>query len=441
MFKFYAALPALPIPLAQSRSPTEGMRRRALHFYNLIMQIKWVPYPWVCFSMCVGVMGTALASPLYPLYQAAWQLQTSDITLVYAIYMAGALLSLLTLGSLSDRYGFVRVLRLGLILVTAGSLLSACAWNYTSFAVARFLVGMASGMITTSASIGLTQLNNRGDLQHAAAITSLTIAFGFGLGPILGGLMAQWAPHPLLTAYLPPLVLGVLAIVALGQVGRQIPRPAADAASPAASWLPQITLPAAPLRHRYLLASMCAFLAFGMFSLFASLAPSFMATMVPWHGPAVSGLALGLILLLSAGFQFLARSMTSRWCALAGLSALGISLLVLLLNTWLNSSLLFVLSVLGTALGHGLCNIGGMSLVNRVADDRNRSGLIATYLVIGYIGSMLPIMVLGWMADHLSLATALPLYCGAMSALIAWVLWSIFRLPSPPLPGNAQAAA
>ena len=27
------------------------------------MQIKWAPYPWVCFSMCVGVMGAALASP------------------------------------------------------------------------------------------------------------------------------------------------------------------------------------------------------------------------------------------------------------------------------------------------------------------------------------------------------------------------------------------
>ena len=34
------------------------------------MKYQWPPYFWVCFSMCVGVMGTALASPLYPLYQA-----------------------------------------------------------------------------------------------------------------------------------------------------------------------------------------------------------------------------------------------------------------------------------------------------------------------------------------------------------------------------------
>lgn len=402
------------------------------------MQFRWTPYPWVCFSMCVGVMGTALASPLYPLYQAAWQLQTSDITLVYAVYMAGAMASLLTLGSLSDRLGFVRVLRLGLLVVTIGAALSALAWNYASFAAARLLVGLASGMITTSASVGLTQLNNKGDLQRAAATASLTIAFGFGLGPVLGGIVAQWLPAPLVTAYVPSVVLGLLALVALGRIQRQIPRPTATAAHPAMAWLPQITLPAPGLRYRFVLASMCAFLAFGLFSLFASLAPSFMARMLPWHGPALSGLTLGAILFLSAGFQFLSRSRSSRWCAQAGLAALGLSLLVLLLNTWLGSGLLFGASVLGVALGHGLCNIGGMSLVNRVAEPHNRSGLISTYLVIGYIGSMLPIMVLGWLADHLGLDTALPLYCGAMAAVTGAILWWIYRLP--PAPGASSTA-
>lgn len=35
--------------------------------------------------MCVGVMGTALASPLYPLYQQAWGLQPSHITQIFEI--------------------------------------------------------------------------------------------------------------------------------------------------------------------------------------------------------------------------------------------------------------------------------------------------------------------------------------------------------------------
>lgn len=33
--------------------------------------IRQHPYVWVCYAMIVGVMGTALASPLYPIYQEA----------------------------------------------------------------------------------------------------------------------------------------------------------------------------------------------------------------------------------------------------------------------------------------------------------------------------------------------------------------------------------
>ncbi|WEE77307.1 MFS transporter [Comamonas testosteroni] len=155
------------------------------------MQSRLSPYAWVCFSMCVGVMGTALASPLYPLYQQAWGLQPSHITQIFVTYMLGALISLLFLGRLTNLFGFLKVLRLGLMVMTVGVIGSALSWNAWSLGASRFIIGLASGLITTSASIGMTQLNNKGDLQRAAATTSLTIAFGFGLGPVVGGLMAQ----------------------------------------------------------------------------------------------------------------------------------------------------------------------------------------------------------------------------------------------------------
>ena len=54
--------------------------------------------------MIVGVMGTALISPLYALYKDAWQLQASDISLIYVIYMGGALCTLLLAGSPATTY-------------------------------------------------------------------------------------------------------------------------------------------------------------------------------------------------------------------------------------------------------------------------------------------------------------------------------------------------
>ena len=393
------------------------------------MKKQWPPYAWVCFAMCVGVMGTALASPLYPLYQAQWHLLPSHITEVFVLYMVAALASLMLLGSITSRYGFFKVLRAGVMLMTVGVLLSALSTNIWMFGASRVLIGLASGMITTSASIGLTQLNTSGDSQRAAATTSLTIAFGFGLGPIVGGLVAQWAPYPLQSAYIPSLVLGLLAIYALFQVRIPAellpPKPAHGLTL--AQLMPRLTFPERAVLRPYWVAAMGAFCAFGMFSLFASLAPSFMDKMVPWHGPAISGPSIGLILFLSAAVQFAAKSWVTKKILITGYLSLAVCNMLLLANVFAGSSLLFVLCVLTTALGHGLCNLGGISVVNKVAHADNRAGLLATYLVIGYVGTILPILGIGWLSDHLGLSRALLVFCAVFAVLAACLALATWR--------------
>lgn len=427
----------------------------ALPTFFFIMSSKLSPYAWVCFAMCVGVMGTALASPLYPLYQEAWGLQPSHITQIFVAYMLGAMLSLLFLGQLTDRWGFVAVLRSGLILMTLGVLGSAAAWDVWSFGISRVLIGVASGMITTSASLGMTRLNNKGDLQRAAATTSLTIAFGFGLGPVVGGLMAQWAPAPLVTAYVPSILLGCMAIFALFKL--QLP-PSATMASAgvaagtsgsatlngasgsqpyALNWrslMPSLIFPAPQYARHFALGCMCAFCAFGVFSLYASLAPSFMERMLPWHGPAVSGLSIGVILFLSAAVQLAARQQVTKFVVIAGFAALALCNLLLLINTFVGSALLFSLCVLVTAAGHGLCNLAGMSIVSKVSTPANRSGLISTYLVIGYVGTIVPILGMGWLSDHIGLTRSLVIYCSVMGVLAVWLGFMCARTATLPTP-------
>jgi len=401
------------------------------------MKYPWPPYFWVCFSMCVGVMGTALASPLYPLYQAQWQLPPSAITQVFVLYMAAALTSLMLLGAITTRYGFFKVLRAGVMLMSGGVLLSALAWNMQVFGLSRIIIGLASGMITTSASLGLTQLNTSGDTQRAAATTSLTIAFGFGLGPIVGGLVAQWAPFPLRSAYLPSLLLSALAIYSLFQV--QLPahlQPApASSSFGLRQLMPRLTFPERTALRRYGLAAMGAFCAFGMFSLFASLAPSFMQSMLPWHGPAISGPSIGLILLLSAAAQYAAKGFVTRKVLITGYAALALCNLMLIVNVFASSAAVFLLCVLTAALGHGLCNLGGISVVNKVARADNRAGLLATYLVIGYVGTILPILGIGWLSDQVGLSRALLAFC-AVFALLATALALATWRTQVPAPGN-----
>lgn len=391
--------------------------------------------------MCVGVMATALASPLYPLYQSAWGLHASDITVIFVAYMIAALCSLLLLGRMSDRIGFLATLRGGLVVVTLGLVLSAVAWNAWVFTLSRIGIGIASGMITTSAAVGLTQLNRHPDPRRAVSMTTFAMTLGFGLGPLVGGLIAQWAPRPLASAYVPTIAMGVLAVYALYRV-RIEPQPRAAASraearrTGPADWLPHVGLPPRAVRRPFWIGCGGAFSAFGVFSLYASLAPSLMLEIVPWHGPAVSGVALAAILFLSSAFQLGTRRLATKTCAVAGMAAMTVCNVLLLLTTWTGAAWLFIPTVLVTAFGHALANVTGMSVVNKIATPQTRAGLLSTYLVTGYVGSIVPILGVGWLSDRVGLQAAIMSYCVAMGVLTA-VLSMMAKRTTPiaqPLP-------
>ena len=394
------------------------------------MKFKVSPYMWVSFSMIVGVMGTALISPLYALYKETWQLQASDISIIYVIYMAGALCSLLFLGRLPDRAGFRKVMQGGLVLALIGTVISMCAWNMTSLIVGRVFVGIASSMLTTSATLGLSLLSRPGQMQRVAMVTGFLIAFGFGLGPLVGGIMGQWVAYPLVTTYIPTLALGVIALFALAKL--ELPASAQPQQTHRLQWrdvLPKLTWPQSTDSMAFVLTSALPFLAFGVFGLYASMSPLFLDKLVPWHGPVVSGSAIAVILLASACVQILAGRLPTHWCGVGGLVNLALSNALLMLNLWAGSAILFALGVALTAIGHGMSMLAGMSMINRIAQPHNRSGLLSTYLVIGYIGSMLPMMAIGWIADHWGMNVAVCCFCVFVIALASVVALLFYRHP------------
>ena len=67
--------------------------------------------------------------------------------------------------------------------------------------------------VTISGTLGLTALLSRdgqSSPQRVAMLASFLNVFGFGLGPLIGGVLGQWGAQPLLTAYIPTLILGLV---------------------------------------------------------------------------------------------------------------------------------------------------------------------------------------------------------------------------------------
>lgn len=393
------------------------------------------PFFWVSFAMCAGVMSTALISPLYGIYKTEWSLLASDISVIYVVYMAGALAALLFLGQLSDRIGFRRVMQISLVLVFAGTGLTMLAWDTLSLNLARFIVGVASSLMTTAASVGLRQLATGAHPNRAAAMSGVLIAFGFGLGPLVGGIIGQWLPNPLITAYLPTMALSAIGFFALQRLDLPSheaiakPNQATGTKKAGRAWLPKLTWPEPDHSLAFILTNSCAFLAFGVFGLYASMSPLFLEQMIDWKGPFISGISIAVILFMSSGAQLMTRRLPVHWCGAMGLLALVLSCGLLLLNLERGSPLILAIGLLITAAGHGMTLLSGMNMVSRIAQPHNHSGLLSTYLVLGYIGSMLPVLGVGWVADHWGLHIAVSLFCFGVIALAGGSALFFFRHP------------
>ncbi len=265
-------------------------------------QQSWRSFLMISLALCIGTIGTALASPLYPIYQQLWQLLPSQITYIFVAYMFGCLTTLLFLGRSSNSFGFIRTLQIGLLFAVVGLTLSVFASTTYLLGFGRFIIGIASGLISTSAMLGLIYTIPDSHKQNAAQLSSIITVIGFGLGPFIGGAIAQFSDRPLVTPYLPVIVAAIISLMSLFTIKtmRFERQPFSIA--------PHLQLPEAQFKKLFYIASFTAFCAFGSFSLFASLAPSFIRDVIPWHGPLVSGATIASILMVSAIVQFIAKS-------------------------------------------------------------------------------------------------------------------------------------
>jgi MFS family permease len=381
-------------------------------------QQSWRPFLMVSLALCIGTMGTALASPLYPIYQQLWHLLPSHITYIFVTYMLGCLATLLFLGRTSNSIGFLKTLELGLVIITLGLLLSMFANNVLWLSLGRFIIGIASGLMTTSALIGLMWSIPESHKSHAPQLSSVITAVGFGLGPLVGGLIAQFSATPLFTPYIPIIVGAMLCFVGL----LRLPQP--EFSAQAFSIAPHLERPEAQFHVKFYITCLTAFCAFAAFSLFASLSPSFVQVIIPWHGPLVSGLAITCILLISAMIQYFSRSISARKCLNYGLYTLLFSLLILGLCLYLHWSFLFFISDVLLGVGHGLALIGAFGLIHSMTNLHNRAAVMSTYLFVGYLGTIVPIIAVGYLADHFGLTIGILGFCIGVGLLcLSLIFW------------------
>jgi MFS family permease len=384
---------------------------------------RWGGFLAVAFALGLGFATSSLPTPLYPLYQSTWGLLPSGLTHIYAVYMIGVLIALLFFGRLSDALGRYAVICLSLFLIAAGLVLSGVASSINTLLVARGIIGLANGLLTTAGTLALVDAHPYKDRRIASVAGSAAIALGVGVGPLLSGLLAQTGVAPLRLSYF---VVGALALGNLFAAWR-FRHTLRQQAGPRSrlSISPKLALPARIRRTPFLLASMSAFLMFASGSLLASLVPSFLYDLLPWRGPAVPGLAFLILALAATVTQFSFRNVDPIKGLTRGLTVLILFLAAVAIGVTTGSVLAFVICMVLAGVGQGLCFMSSTMMAAQSSDDDRRSANMATYFAIAYIGAAIPVVAVGKLADIWGPTTAILVFCAVATAALCTLIYQV----------------
>lgn len=361
----------------------------------------------------VVFMGSVVVTPIYPLYQQEFGFSDVTLTLVYAVYVVGNVVALLLFGQVSDQVGRRPVAVPALALAAASGLLFLFAGSTAWLFLARAAVGLAVGVASGTATAWLAELygeSGRGTAAVAAATANMT---GIALGPLVGGLLAQYAPAPLHL----PFVAYVLAVAAVGAAVLRAPETVRERVGWSGVRIrPRVGVP----RDRaaaFVAPAVTGFVIFALGGLYFALIPGIVSRQLGVHDVAVAGLLVVELGLLAVVVIVLGRHWRPATAMTAGLVLLwpAVALLVAAEATRSLPLLVVAAALAGVTLALGYR--GSLQVVGEIAPDDRRAELVSSYYIACFVGNSVPVIGVGVLAQASGSLVASAVFAGVVALL------------------------
>jgi predicted MFS family arabinose efflux permease len=351
----------------------------------------------------IGVLfaGSTILTPLYVMYEHALGFSRLTLTLIYAVYVVGNLAALFLFGRLSDRVGRRRAAVPSLALAGISALVFMLGQGVVSLYIGRVLGGLAVGIGAGTGTAWLAELIADEDKRRAGSLATATNFLGLGVGALVAGLLAEYAPWPLHLTFVVYIAV-LLVIVPLIWRTRETVTPAKEEKG---CPRPRLSV-AQQIRSQFVAPAVSGFAAMALTGFYAALAPSILAGNLHEPSHAVAGLLFFGLSMVVSGTILLTRNVASRAAMLWALGLLppSVAAMVAAQLTASMPVMLMATALCGVAVGLGYC--GSLQVVNQIAPAAQRAEVVSSYFVCCFAGNALPVIGVGVLSVLAGAATA-----------------------------------
>jgi MFS family permease len=378
------------------------------------------------------------------------QLGLSDATVeaMFGLYALGLIPGLLVCGPVSDRFGRRPVMLAALVASVLATVLLIAGGSVVGLLfTGRLVAGVASGAAFSSGAAWVKELSvvggpgdgGSGGGGSGPRRVTVTMTAGFGAGPLVAGLSAQWAPSPMVVPYLPHLVLLFAAIVLVLRTP-ETRTPETRTSEHAStmrrrSGMPELRGP----RFRAVVLPLAPWV-FGS----ASVALAYLPSLVSGRLGNAALAFTAVVTMLTALAGILVQPLARRIDVPGSVRLLGVSLCLVVVGLLVSALAaatgqvaLVVAAILVLGAGYGACQVCGLQEVQRLARAESLAGLTAVYQAVSYLGFALPFLLAA--AAHVAPAWVLLLVVAGLATItLGWTGRRARATPADVLQGTQR---
>ncbi|MBS1690779.1 MAG: MFS transporter [Actinobacteria bacterium] len=371
----------------------------------------------LAYAFAAVMVGTTLPTPMYALYGERLHFAVMTTTVIYATYAGGVLLALLLFGRWSDAIGRRPVLLAGVAAALVSGVVFLTADSVAQLLVGRVLSGLSAGLFTGTATAAVIEAAPPRWRSRATVVATVANIGGLGAGPLLAGLLVQYAPQPLHLTFVVHIVLAVLAGVAV------LIAPETSERSGAIG-LQRLSVPA-EVRAVFVIAALAAFAGFSVTGLYTAVAPSFLAGVVGIENHAVAGAIVCSIFAASALAQMSAGRIPPARAVALGCAILAAGTVILAVALHFSSLIGLIVAAVVSGTGQGISFSRGLAAVAERTPPARRAEVSSAYFVVAYVALSLPVLGEGVAARVWGLRTAGVSFAVAVTVLAVVCLVAI----------------